>query len=309
MRHVPEEELHAYLDQALSRSQCIEIETHLATCAPCQRQRDTVAALRDRTTAILAEGALKRRPEPAPYAVLIERAGQRRQAGWRRTGVWAASLAGALIAGWALRAVLDPHRQDAGQPLAVAEQPAAPVAAEAVSSPPDSTPPVTTDPVEPPVRWSDPSLRLVGGGRPAHGPAADPAAEELPAEDLTAAWSTVSLPQATEATGSLVASLPDLPVESIRMRPAGESERPLLEVTQRRPGGDLVVTVEGPVSEVASLVSAHLRRGWNSSTPSRSLPDYLDDGGTVRRTSRVVAVVGKLPVDSLNALAQAVVVR
>jgi hypothetical protein len=148
----------------------------------------------------------------------------------------------------------------------------------------------------------------VGGERPARGPSAEPT-EGSPGEDLAGDWTTVSLPQAAEATGSLVASLPDLPVESIRMRAAGELERPLLEVTQRRPDGDLVVTVEGPVAEVATLVSAHLRRGWNSSTPSRSLPDYLDDGGAVRRTSRVVAIVGKLPVDSLNALAQAVVVR
>ena len=27
MRHIPEDELHAYLDQGLSRSQCVEIET------------------------------------------------------------------------------------------------------------------------------------------------------------------------------------------------------------------------------------------------------------------------------------------
>ena len=32
MRHIPEDELHAYLDQALSRSQCVEIESHLAAC-------------------------------------------------------------------------------------------------------------------------------------------------------------------------------------------------------------------------------------------------------------------------------------
>ena len=36
MRHIPEDELHAYLDQGLSRSQCVEIESHLAACASCQ---------------------------------------------------------------------------------------------------------------------------------------------------------------------------------------------------------------------------------------------------------------------------------
>src|SRR5215204_5547860 len=34
MRHIPEEELHAYLDQGLSRSQCVEIESHWLLAPP-----------------------------------------------------------------------------------------------------------------------------------------------------------------------------------------------------------------------------------------------------------------------------------
>jgi len=45
MRHIPEDELHAYLDQGLSRSQCVEIESHLAACPSCQAARDGIAAL------------------------------------------------------------------------------------------------------------------------------------------------------------------------------------------------------------------------------------------------------------------------
>src|ERR1044072_6865190 len=55
VRHVPEDELHAYLDQALSRSQCVEIETHLSACARCRHGRGDIAAPRDR-----------RPPAPAP---------------------------------------------------------------------------------------------------------------------------------------------------------------------------------------------------------------------------------------------------
>ena len=40
LRHIPEDELHAYLDQALSRSQCVEIERHLAGCHRCRAERD-----------------------------------------------------------------------------------------------------------------------------------------------------------------------------------------------------------------------------------------------------------------------------
>ena len=65
MRHIPEEELHAYLDQGLSRSQCVEIESHLAVCPSCQAARDGIAALRDLTTALLAKRAPPRGFPPA----------------------------------------------------------------------------------------------------------------------------------------------------------------------------------------------------------------------------------------------------
>ena len=69
MRHIPEDELHAYLDQGLSRSQCVEIESHLAVCASCQGVRDGIAALRDRTTALLPSSL---RPAPSlPHSRLF----------------------------------------------------------------------------------------------------------------------------------------------------------------------------------------------------------------------------------------------
>jgi anti-sigma factor RsiW len=64
MRHIPEDELHAYLDQGLSRSQCVEIESHLAVCHMCRIARDGIAALRDRTTALLTRLAPPRSIPP-----------------------------------------------------------------------------------------------------------------------------------------------------------------------------------------------------------------------------------------------------
>jgi len=49
--------------------------------------------------------------------------------------------------------------------------------------------------------------------------------------------------------------------------------------------------------------------GLKSSEPSRSPPDYVEAAGTVRRTSRVLAVMGRMTVDSLNALAAGVVLK
>ena len=101
MPHIPEDELHAYLDQALSRSQCAEIERHLAHCPACQRTRDSIVYLRDRTTALLATLSPARRIPPA-YEVLEERS---RQVGARRSRRyrlgWAAALVAAVGLGFA----------------------------------------------------------------------------------------------------------------------------------------------------------------------------------------------------------------
>jgi len=101
MRHIPEAELHAYLDQALSRTQCVEIERHLAACAACQLARDESAALRDRTTALLASLAPATTHVP-PFEIVRSRtagalSAQRRR---RQRIVWAASVLGGIGLGW-----------------------------------------------------------------------------------------------------------------------------------------------------------------------------------------------------------------
>ena len=315
MRHVPEAELHAYLDQALSRSQCIEIETHLASCFRCQQERDAIAALRDRTTALLATAA-PRRISPLPYAILAARAQTRRQRSWQRSAVWAASIAGAAIAGWGLRTALDPH--GGPQPL--------PVAVNAAVAPPAESLTVTTpvpenrqaEPVflaQPPSgpKWSDPTVRLASGGsRPRRdGTQSSDRDSQDASLSLDDQWAPVSLAEAEEATGGLVPVVPDLPVLDIRMRWGDGQSRPLLIVTQQHHSGAFIHIVEGPVTTVAAFVSDQIQPGTavNSSEPGRSPPDYTEAAGSVHRTSRVLAVVARLPVDSLNALAQGVVLK
>src|SRR5207237_7449502 len=99
-RHIPEDELHAYLDQALSRSQCAEIETHLSACRVCQAQRASVAAMRDRTTALLSGLAPRPVIVPPSYVSLRERHSHRLsvalwQARLRRSALWAAAVVAA----------------------------------------------------------------------------------------------------------------------------------------------------------------------------------------------------------------------
>ena len=104
MSHILEEELHAYLDQALSRSRCVVIESHLASCGFCSSQRDAIAALRDQTTAPARHARPARRIPPfarGTRAAAGSRAQPRRQR--TRRALWAASLVGALGLGYGLR--------------------------------------------------------------------------------------------------------------------------------------------------------------------------------------------------------------
>src|SRR5215213_11188669 len=108
MRHIPEDELHAYLDQGLSRSQCVEIESHLAGCGACQGARDSIAALRDRTTALLSRLAPPR-SFPTPFETLRRRAavevsGRRRRL---HRAAWAASIVAAVAFGWTANHLAD----------------------------------------------------------------------------------------------------------------------------------------------------------------------------------------------------------
>ena len=106
VRHIPEDELHAYLDQALSRSQCVEIECHLAECRSCRAERDRVAAVRDRTTALLASAVPRPLAIAPPFEQLVAshrvRASARviSLARVRSFGLLAAGLVAAVGAGW-----------------------------------------------------------------------------------------------------------------------------------------------------------------------------------------------------------------
>jgi hypothetical protein len=121
MRHIPEDELHAYLDQALSRTQCVEIESHLAECPSCRGMRDGIAALRDRTTALLAKLAPPTRPLP-PYErlrhVAAEVASRRRRR--LQLFAWAASLVAAVGLGWSASSFMRSEGPGADRPAIAA---------------------------------------------------------------------------------------------------------------------------------------------------------------------------------------------
>lgn len=345
MRHIPEEELHGYLDQALSRSQCVEIECHLAGCIRCRHTRDQIAALRDRTTALLGDlvSPISRRPT---FAALMMQANARRMelAGeaphsrfmttWSRRGAQAAGVALLIAVGWSARgfapaapaglgngsaqlaAAVGLDRLNAGSPLRgsflptgsnEARQQARPVA----SDQPD--PGWEPDPIErtAPRRIAvaeAPGVATMALTVSSHDATGSNA--EFPAAGL---WRTVSWSEASALTGDEVRRIHGLPVIEIQVLPLGKDERPLVMVVHQDASGRIIRALEGPadrLSEILSDVIARTNGAVHTSQPIRTTPDYIGGAtGAPRRSIRVAAIAGTLDAPALDQLANSLTIR
>ena len=325
MRHIPEDELHAYLDQGLSRAQCVEIESHLADCPACQATRDGIAALRDRTTALLARLAPARAVPPA-FDVLRDRAAaaafQRRRR--LHAAAWAASLVAAVGFGWSASALLGPgaHRlrtADAGAaPVAAATAPPivvlapartessrpAPVprrttpaprtttvAREAAADTTDSAPKMAA--ALPPVRPA-PTLELTRLDKPNAG-------AEL---EMSGMWRTMSWDGARAAAGErLPPHIDGLPVMQVQVQNKEQGARPLMVVAQQLASGQVIRTIEGPVTEVSQLLSRRAMSDPDSFSLRGDSSGLSDPHAMAMQVGdRMLAITGDLPSDSLRAM-------
>ncbi|HEU4827997.1 MAG TPA: zf-HC2 domain-containing protein [Gemmatimonadales bacterium] len=338
MRHIPEDELHAYLDQALSRSQCVEIESHLASCIGCRRERDSIAALRDRTTALLATLAPPRRIAPS-YELVSERAAARsaRIAGRWRAGAWAASVLLAVGLGWGARSV---GSADVITPEIAAEAPSAspaPAATTDSASAPAPQPAVSGEAlavraapasevrprradVTPPPAVTPPAARFQVADRfpdaaePTAPILAEPAGTmlssgRLPSESFSgstgALFRTVSWDRARVERGESVPRIEGLPVMEVQLAGSrGDDSRPLMVVAQQLESGQVIRTIEGPATDVNQLLSSQ-RSDASSPWPTMDEGDGIAGGDgamAVRRGDRILAITAPLPSDSLRAM-------
>ena len=329
MRHIPEDELHAYLDQGLSRSQCVEIESHLAACASCQSARDSIAALRDRTTALLARLAPPRSFPPS-FETLRRRAAIEVSVRRRRAhrAAWAASIVAAVAFGWTANQLADStgisrvaNEGPGSTPVAVSRQAVAndsrtPSALPAVlrSAERDTS---RTRPARRPrtTRRAGPTAATPQVTIP---PAVAPAELELSTINIPRAgdfeldgmWRTVSWVGAQEEAGDKLPHIDGLPVVQVQVQSGRQGKQPLMVVAQQLSSGEVIRTIEGPASDVSHLLS---RRTMSDPDPSLSPVDSTQPGavkpyqgvdGTMamQRGDRMIAITGALPPDSLLAM-------
>jgi hypothetical protein len=102
--------------------------------------------------------------------------------------------------------------------------------------------------------------------------------------------------EAKEQAGRAPPRVDGVPVVEVQVQSRREHEqgRPVTVVAQQLSSGQLITTIEGPVDDVWALLS---RRGDQGDTAGAE---------TVRQGSRLLAVTGQLPADSLRAMVRRV---
>ena len=331
MRHIPEDELHAYLDQGLSRSQCVEIESHLAGCPACQGARDGIAALRDRTTALLSRLAPARGVPPG-FDTLRRRAAEAAFQRRRRlqSVAWAASLVAAVALGWtgsSLTGDLAPaqvaQRQELPVPVSIAapasQHPltaARPAAAPRGAATPAAVPAARRAPARrAPRRSSEPSAPAIDRAAvlavldpvPAFelSPIDKPRADDSP--ELEGMWRTMSWDGAQAEAGTSVPHIGGLPIVRVQVQVSEHvGQRPLMVVAQQLSSGQVIRTIEGPAPDVSQLLARRAMSDPDSTgSPGDSTAASRNGGAhsmAMQMGDRMLAITGALPTDSLLAM-------
>jgi hypothetical protein len=285
MPHIPEDELHAYLDQALGRLRCVEIESHLAECTRCRDARDGIAALRDRTTAMLARLAPRYTVVPA-YADIRRRAQMRlfRQQRVLARLAWAASVVVALGIGWTASTLY--RTGPAGAPLAAvpAALPAEPAPAPTVVPAPAPAPvPAAATPVR--------SETVTGSAAPALPAVSQPAADQpTPDRWRTVAWNPTRARPAENSPAS--------PDSAVAPAPARIGS----VVTQQLASGEVVRAVGGTPTDVSTLLSGRPAPASEAKLTPAPMPPAYTSGTLALRQGGVAAGPSAVSSDSVRAM-------
>jgi hypothetical protein len=299
--HLPEEELHAWLDGELSSAQRADVAQHLLACLICRALEAEVRAVREHASRLLAIATPASIRRPAIPAA-------RRQLRWGRVTGLAAAATAVVGTSWLL------GLGGGSQAPAILLATAAPVTqAIHASYPAPAVVEVRLDPPPAPV----PSRRLVLASRAAMTPqiaqptgiiqiadrrlrVVDPMAGLSPA--VGEGWQTTSFQEAREASNGELAHLEGLETRAVRLQPSTVGGRATAMVRQLLPDGRVVWVVEGALEELEQVYRVLDASGLNFSTTQRGRPDYIGPDDAPIRTTRMVTVASYLPVDSLNHL-------
>lgn len=297
--HILEEELHAYCDGELSPSQRVEITEHLLGCLICRSQHAEVEALRARVLMLLAIASPRCISEPPM------RQGRRKVAYRRGPGMMVAAAVVLIGAGTWFSL---PSRDSEGARTQLAtslgltgffrlgqgeiDQAAVRNRQLTMAGRTIAEPRVQAGPVVPPFMPS---------------PLIESAAEVDPV--VASEWTVAAVDDALKAANGLLAHVAGIPIKLVRIHPNPAGGRPTFLIRQELADGRAVWVLEGLEGDITPVDQVLQASGISMSMATRTRPDYVGSGTQTAITVRMVRVVGYLPTDSLNALAQKLVMR
>lgn len=296
--HVPEEELHAYCDGELSPMQRVEIAEHLLSCLICRSQHAMVEAVRMRTATLLAIAVpvnVRRLGMPAGRRVV-------RAPSWARISV---AVAAALV-GVGVWFALKPEITGAARAQLAASLGVPTIVGfhadgtDSIGIREKQSELMSRANTAPQVRAFGDAPRMASALTP-RGTEVDPV--------FTAEWTPTDLDAALKSGGGSLARISGVPVAVVRIHPSSIGGRPTFMVRQQLPDGRAVWVFEGLQEDIAPVNQVLQASGIAMSMVTRTKPDYVGTGADLRVTTRMVTVVGYLPVDSLNALVARLTLR
>ena len=298
--HVPEEELHAYCDGELSPAQRVEIAEHLLGCLICRSQHAMVEAIRLRSATLLAIAVptqIRRRDVPALPVVAPRRR-------WFGIAVGtAAAIIGAVVWSQLAPSSAGSTGSQLANTLGVSNLfgLGAPAVDSAAGNRRRQLEMMTRTTVPPQMK------SLAEFAHVSSAPTAPIAAEVDPV--FTSDWTPAALDEAIKVGNGSLARVGGVPVANVRIHPSTIGGRPTFMVRQLLPDGRAVWVFEGLEPDIAPVNQVLLASGITMSMVTRTRPDYVGVGADLRVTTRMVTVVGYLPVDSLNILVSRLTLR
>jgi len=126
--------------------------------------------------------------------------------------------------------------------------------------------------------------------------------------ELDGMWRTMSWDGAQAEAGDKLPHIDGLPVVQVQLQAAEQGKQPLMVVAQQLASGEVIRTIEGPMSDVSHLLARRTMTDPDSlsaqSDSSRPLggPDRTDRTMAMQRGDRMLVITGALPSDSLLAM-------
>jgi len=135
---------------------------------------------------------------------------------------------------------------------------------------------------------------------------------EIPRTDLDieldGMWRTLSWDGAQAEAGDKLPHIDGLPVVQVQLQAGEHGKQPLMVVAQQLASGEVIRTIEGPMSDVSHLLARRTMTdpdssvGRSESSRSKLGLDHTDRTMAMQRGDRMLVITGALPSDSLLAM-------